>query len=215
MISTDRQRTQFIPPGHSAKPAGVDTIGRPISNKETYILDEQKQPVPVGVAGELYLGGDGLARGYFNRPDLTAEKFIPNPFSSVPGARLYRTGDLCRHLPYGNIVFLGRMDHQVKIRGFRIELGEIEVRLGQYPEVHQCVVMAREDEPGDKRLVAYVVPNDFQASLNIASLRDFLTETLPHHMIPSAFVMMEKLPLTPNGKIDRNAFLCQLTLAPK
>lgn len=186
-------------------PSGGDTIGRPLSNKQAYILDKQKQLVPVGVAGELYLGGDGLARGYLNRPDLTAEKFISNPFSATAGGRLYRTGDLCRQLASGDIVFLGRMDYQVKIRGFRIELGEIEVRLGQYPGVHQCVVMAREDEPDDKHLVAYVVPNDLQVSFSITSLRDFAAETLPQHMVPSAFVVMEKLPLTPNGKIDRNA----------
>ena len=132
-------------------------IGRPLANRESYILDRYGNPVPIGVPGELHIGGAGLARGYFNRPDLTAEKFIPNPFSGEPGARLYKTGDRARYLPDGNIEFLGRIDHQVKIRGFRIELGEIEAVLGQHPAVREAVVLAREEAPGEKRLVAYVV----------------------------------------------------------
>ncbi len=184
---------------------GVEMIGRPVAGEIAYILDQEKQLVPAGTEGELHLGGAKLARGYLNRPELTAEKFVSDPFRSIPGSRLYRTGDLCRYLPDGNIVFLGRIDHQVKIRGFRIELGEIEIRLGQYPAVDQCIVIAREDESGDKRLLAYIAPNDFQAPPEISRLREFLEGALPDHMIPSAFVMMEKLPLTPNGKIDRSA----------
>ena len=187
------------------RPDGVETIGRPILNKEAYILNERRQPVPIGVRGELYLGGDGVARGYFNRPDLTAQKFVPNPFRSRPGARLYRTGDICRYLPDGNIEFLGRLDQQVKVRGFRIELGEIETVLGQHPGVEQCVVLAREDQPGQKQLVAYIVPAASNAAAGPEQLRDYLKQKLPQHMVPAAFVILERLPLTPNGKIDRNA----------
>jgi len=179
-------------------------IGHPVDNTEIYLLDTYLHPVPVGVPGELHIGGVGLARGYLNRPGLTAQKFIPNPFSDRPGARLYKTGDLARYLPDGNIEFLGRIDHQVKIRGFRIELGEIEAVLGQYPAVRETVVLAREDTPGDKRLVAYVVPRDEQIPV-ISELRRFLKEKLPDYMVPSTFVTLDVLPLTPNGKVDRRA----------
>jgi amino acid adenylation domain-containing protein len=177
-------------------------IGRPIANTQVYVLDEHKQPVPIGVPGELYTGGDGLARGYLNRPDLTAEKFVEHPFN--PTQRLYRTGDWVRYQPNGTLEFLGRIDQQVKIRGFRIELDEIESVLSQYSAVQQCIVIVREDEPGDKRLVAYIVM-DGQPSASTVQLRQFLQQTLPNHMIPSAFMQLETLPLTPNGKVDRRA----------
>ncbi|MBC8229643.1 non-ribosomal peptide synthetase [bacterium] len=179
-------------------------IGRAIRNVQLYVLNRYLQPVPIGVPGELHIGGVGLARGYLNRPELTAEKFIPNPFSNEPGTCLYKTGDLVRYLPDGNIEFLGRMDHQVKIRGFRVELGEIEVVLSRHPAVQEAVVLAREHGPGDKRLVAYVVPNQKQVPIT-RELRRFLKENLPDYMLPSAFVMLEKMPLTPNGKVDRSA----------
>jgi acyl carrier protein len=155
----------------------------------------------VGVAGELHIGGDGLARGYLNRAELTAEKFITNPFSNDPQARLYKTGDLARYLPDGNIEFLGRIDNQVKIRGYRIELGEIESALGQHSAVREAVVLAREESPGDRRLVAYVVAASGSAA-SAHELRSFLQQKLPEYMIPSACVFLESLPLTPNGKID-------------
>jgi amino acid adenylation domain-containing protein len=179
-------------------------IGRPIANTQVYILDPYLNPVPIGVPGELHIGGDGLARGYLNRPELTAEKFIPNPFSADPASRLYKTGDRARYLPDGNIEFLGRFDHQVKIRGFRIELGEIEAVLGRHPAVREAVVAVREDDPGAKRLVGYVVarsPGQPAAS----ELRDYLKDKLPEYMIPAAFVFLDALPLTPNGKLDRKA----------
>ena len=179
-------------------------IGRPIANTQFYILDRYLQPVPVGVPGELLIGGDGLARGYLNRPELTAEKFIRHPFSDTPNARAYRTGDLARRSPDGNIELLGRMDHQVKIRGFRIELGEIEAVLLQFTKVREAVVVAREDAPGDKRLVAYLTTYS-QTAVSLNELRRFLREKLPDYMVPSAFVMLERLPLTPNGKVDRRA----------
>jgi len=177
-------------------------IGRPIDNTEIYILDAHQQTLPVGLPGELLIGGDGLARGYHNRPDLTADRFVPHPFKA--GARLYRTGDLAKYRADGNILCLGRLDHQVKIRGFRIELGEIETQLASHPEVKQNVVVAREDTPGDKRLVAYVVPRPATAP-TAASLREHLRGNLPDYMLPAAFVLLEVLPLTPNGKIDRKA----------
>ena len=158
----------------------------------------------MGVAGELCIAGAGLARGYLNRPDLTAEKFIPHPFSQQPGERLYRTGDLARYLPDGNIEFLGRIDHQVKIRGFRIELGEIETALAQHPAVQACVVQAREDTPGNKQLVAYLVPRLEQAPPS-SELRSYLKDKLPEYMLPAVFVMLDQLPLTPSGKVDRKA----------
>jgi amino acid adenylation domain-containing protein len=179
-------------------------IGRPIANTQVYLLDAFLQPVPIGVPGELYVGGNGVARGYLNRPELTAERFIPDPFSHEPGARLYKTGDLARYLSDGTLEFLGRLDHQVKIRGFRIELGEIEAVLSQHSEVRETVVVAREDSLGDKRLAAYIVAKPGQAPA-ITSLRSLLKEQLPEYMVPSAFVLLEALPLTPNGKVDRQA----------
>ena len=179
-------------------------IGRPLANRATYILDKHDNPVPIGVPGELHIGGMGVARGYLNRPDLTAEKFVPDPFSAEPGARLYKTGDLARYLPDGNIEFLGRADHQVKIRGFRIELGEIETVLGQHPAVREAVVLARDDAPGEKRLVAYVVARP-QSPPPAHDLRGFLKERLPEHMVPAVFVRLDALPLTPSGKVDRRA----------
>ncbi len=179
-------------------------IGKPISNTQVYILDHHLQLVPIGVPGELHIGGAGLARGYLNRPDLTQEKFIPNPFSDELGSRLYKTGDLARYLPDGNIECLGRLDHQVKIRGFRIELGEIEAVLAQHPTVQKNVVIAHEEPSYNKRLIAYLTPKPERFIDNI-SLRGFLKERLPNYMIPSAFVSLEAMPLTPNGKIDRRA----------
>jgi len=179
-------------------------IGRPISNVQVYVLSPDLQPLPVGIPGDLYIAGSGLARCYLNQPVLTAEKFIPNPYSNEPGGRLYKTGDLVRYLPDGNVEFLGRSDYQVKIRGFRIELGEIEAALSQHPGVRTTVVLAREDVPGDKHLVAYVVPHQFQV-LTLQEMRKFLRDLLPNYMVPSTFVMLEALPLTPNGKVDRRA----------
>jgi amino acid adenylation domain-containing protein len=180
------------------------TIGRPISNSQAYILDRHQHLVPIGVAGELHLGGAGLARGYLNRPELTAERFIPNPFSNDPSARLYKTGDLARYLPSGEIEYLGRMDNQVKIRGFRIELGEIEAVISEYPAVRESVVLAIEDRPDEKRLVAYIVEKQTPIA-RISELRSYLEHKLPAYMVPTAFVVLEKLPLTPNGKLDRKA----------
>ncbi|MBD2002952.1 MULTISPECIES: non-ribosomal peptide synthetase [Cyanophyceae] len=177
-------------------------LGRPLANTQVYVLDRHLQLVPVGVSGELYIGGAGLARGYLNREDLTALRFISNPFSDTE-ARLYKTGDLVRYLPDGNLEFLGRTDDQVKIRGFRIELGEIETLLSQDPSVRQVVILAREDQPGDRRLVAYVVPHPGQVT-NTNDLRHFLQQKLPEYMVPSV-VILKALPLTANGKVDRGA----------
>ena len=189
--------------------SAVLSIGRPIANTQIYILDRHGEPVPIGVAGELYIGGAGVARGYWNRPELTAEKFLKDPFSSEPGARMYRTGDLGRWLLDGNIEFLGRNDFQVKIRGFRIELGEIEARLAKHPLVREAVVMAREDTPGDRRLVAYytaAVTDELGAEVSRAEqLRSHLSALLPEYMVPAAYVRLDSLPLTPNGKLDRKA----------
>lgn len=202
-----------------AKPAGADDllrevpIGRPLRNVQTYILDQYLQPVPVGVPGELHIGGAGLARGYLNCPELTAARFIRNPFSEDPQARLYKTGDRVRYLADGYIEYLGRIDQQVKIRGFRIEPGEIEAALTQHPWVRESAVLAREDIPGDKRLVAYVVVNvdtgetrgNLLAEGGAGEWHSFLKVKLPVYMVPSAFVILDALPLTPSGKLDRRA----------
>nr|WP_017317816.1 non-ribosomal peptide synthetase [Mastigocladopsis repens] len=194
-------------------------IGRPITNTQIYLLDTNLQPVPIGVVGELYIGGDGLAREYLNRPYLNAERFIPNPFSNKLEARLYQTGDLARYLPDGNIEFLGRIDNQVKIRGFRIELGEIEAVLSQHPAVEETVVIATEDIPGDKLLVAYIVLSPEGRVLRgtsdsalMSDLSQYLKQKLPAYMIPAALMVLESLPLTPNGKIDRHALRALDTL---
>ena len=180
-------------------------IGRPIPNARAFILDRRLRPLPIGVAGDLYIGGAGLARGYVGRPDLTAEKFIPDPFGDAPGARLYRTGDLARYLPDGNIEYLGRDDHQVKVRGFRIELGEIEAVLGQHPAVLANVLLAQADPAGEQRLVAYVVAREKGPRPRVEELRGFLQERLPEYMVPALFVPLDALPLTANGKLDRRA----------
>jgi len=179
-------------------------IGRPIANTEIHIMDENLQPVPVGMLGELVIGGAGVVRGYLNRAELTAKRFIKNPFSSNHGRPLYRTGDLARYLPDGNIEFMGRMDYQVKIRGHRIELGEIEAVLNDHPAVYESVVIAREDVPGQKRLVAYVIPREEQG-LNLSDLRDYVKEKLPGYMVPAHVVALKAFPQTPNKKIDRKA----------
>src|SRR5450830_1993393 len=180
-------------------------IGKPVGNTQFYLLDEQQQPVPLGVPGEIYIGGAGVARGYLNRDDLTAERFLQDPFSREASARMYRTGDLGRYLPDGNIEYLGRNDDQVKIRGFRIELGEIDARLAKHPAVHEAVVTAREDVPGDKRLVAYYTVQSTDSEPAIDSLRGWLLGQLPAYMVPVAYVRLDALPLTPNGKLDRKA----------
>lgn len=182
-------------------------IGRPIANTQIYLLDEQMQilsPEVPGASGEIYIGGAGLARGYLNRPQATSEYFIPNPFAPQKSDRLYKTGDLARYLPDSNIEFIGRIDHQVKIRGFRIELVEIEAALTQHPLVRESVVIAREDIPGDKRLVAYVVLSS-QQTFTVNELREFLKQQLPDYMIPTTFVQLDSLPLNPNRKVDRKA----------
>ncbi|WP_310482214.1 polyketide synthase, partial [Chamaesiphon sp. VAR_48_metabat_403] len=177
-------------------------IGKPISNTQVYILDADLQPVPIGVEGELHIGGDGLARGYLHRPDLDAQKFIAHPLAEV--GRLYKTGDRARYLPDGNIEFLGRIDNQVKIRGFRIELGEVEATLAMHPSVREAIAILREDRPGDKRLVAYVVPDPI-SPVEISQLRNDLQQQLPEYAIPAAFVYVAAMPLTANGKVDRKA----------
>ncbi|WP_208491975.1 non-ribosomal peptide synthetase [aff. Roholtiella sp. LEGE 12411] len=179
-------------------------IGNAIANTQLYVLDQYCQPVPIGVAGELHIGGLGLARGYLNQPELTAQKFIPNPFSQTPGERLYKTGDLARYRPDGVLEFLGRIDDQVKIRGFRIELAEIQSVILEHSEVKEAVVIAREDVPGNKRLVAYIVWNA-ESSSSIDVLQSFLSEKLPDYMVPSVVVPLKALPLTTNGKVDIKA----------
>ncbi len=179
-------------------------IGRPLANREIYIMDRHGNPVPVGIPGELHIGGRSLARGYLNRPDLTADRFIPDPFSNTTGARMYKTGDLARHLPDGNIEYIGRTDHQVKIRGFRIELGEIEAALAQHPAVRQAIVSAHQDVAGEKRLIAHVV-GDREHAPTANDLRSFLKDRVPEYMVPSVFMSLESVPTMPNGKIDRSA----------
>ncbi|MFN8433384.1 MAG: amino acid adenylation domain-containing protein [Anaerolineales bacterium] len=178
-------------------------VGRPIANTQIYILDSELQPVPVGVIGDLYIGGDGVSRGYLNRPELTAERFIPNPFDG--SSTIYKTGDVARYLPDGNIEFFGRSDQQVKVRGFRIETGEIEVRLASHPSVRQAVVVAWKEKTSDASLVAYVVPASAESEADAHQLREYLRKTLPEYMVPSIFMNVESLPLTPNGKVDRKA----------
>ncbi|MFL5589569.1 MAG: amino acid adenylation domain-containing protein [Ktedonobacteraceae bacterium] len=183
-------------------------IGKPIANMHTYVLDSNLQPVPRGIVGELFLGGEGLAYGYLHRPEITAERFVPHPFSKHAGDRLYRTGDLARYLPDNNLEFLGRIDHQVKIRGIRVELGEIETVLNRYPGVGEVVVVVREDRPGDKRLVAYLVGqahSEEAEQVTAGDLRQHLQARLPEYMLPAAFVWLDTLPLTPNGKVNRQA----------
>ncbi len=179
-------------------------IGKPISNDRVYLLDRALQPVPQGVLGEIYIGGFGVTHGYLNRPDLTAERFLPDPFSKTPGARMYRTGDLGRFNSRGEIIFGGRIDFQVKIRGFRVELGEIEATIEKHPQVKQCVVFAHENSGTEKKIIAYLVPQNHD-QFSTEALRDWLAEKLPDYMVPSYFVPLHEIPLTPTGKVDRRA----------
>ncbi|MFP2933735.1 amino acid adenylation domain-containing protein, partial [Pyxidicoccus sp. 3LG] len=178
------------------------TIGGPLPGVRVYVLDAALRPAPVGVPGELYVGGVGLARGYLGRPELSAERFVPNPFATAPGERMYRTGDVVRWRTSGELEFVGRADTQVKIRGFRIELGEIEAALSQHPEVQEAVVVVRDEVSGQRRLVAYLTPRD-EAAPETAKLRTFLKERLPEYMVPATFVTLESFPLSPAGKVDR------------
>jgi natural product biosynthesis luciferase-like monooxygenase protein/amino acid adenylation domain-containing protein/FkbM family methyltransferase len=189
----------------SGRPARNPPLGRPLPNVRVYLLDERLRPVPVGVRGELYIGGDGIARGYAGRPELTADRFIPDPFGVEPGRRLYRTGDAARYLPRGEVEFLGRIDNQLKLRGYRVEPGEIEAALRGHRSIREAAVVAHEGRSGDKSLAAYVVPEAEAPALQSGDLRDFLKSRLPAHMIPSTYVLLESLPLTANGKIDRKA----------
>ncbi|ELS02825.1 amino acid adenylation enzyme/thioester reductase family protein [Xenococcus sp. PCC 7305] len=196
--------TEFILDSQRENIGSLPPIGKPIANTKIYILDSYLQPVPIGVTGEIYIGGVGLASEYLNRPELTKKKFIPNPFSDSPSGRLYKTGDLARYLRDGNIEFLGRVDNQVKIRGYRIEPGEIETVLAKHPQIKENIILVREDIPSAKRLVAYIVPTQEQVP-SLEELRSFLKQKLPSYMIPSALVPIEAIPLTPSGKIDRFA----------
>jgi acyl carrier protein len=179
-------------------------IGKPMPDLQVYVLDPKQQPVPVGIPGELYVGGAGLSRNYLNRSELTAERFIPDPFSGEVGARLYKSGDLARYLPNGDLEFLGRMDEQVKVRGYRIESGDIEAALNKCPGVRESVVTLHEDGHNDQQLVAYVVETD-SGSLTTTRLHGFLKDLLPDYMVPALFVMLDILPLTANGKVDKRA----------
>jgi amino acid adenylation domain-containing protein len=194
--------------------ASTSFIGRPIGDLQIYILDSYRQPVPIGVPGEMYIGGAGVVRGYLNQPTLTSERFIPNCFSNQPNARLYKSGDLARYLPNGDIEYLGRIDNQVKVRGFRIELGEIEAIISQYPAVRETVVVVSEESVNSQRIIAYIVPQT-EPTLIITELRSFLESKLPNYMVPAAFVTLEELPLTPNGKIDRKALPAPNTNRPQ
>jgi amino acid adenylation domain-containing protein len=191
---------------HEVQPSDPRTgsvcIGKPIANTQLYILDENMRPVPPGVTGELFIGGAGVGLGYLNRPELTAERFVPDPFSAG-GAKLYKSGDLARYRGDGTLEYLGRADDQVKIRGYRIELGEIEAALTAAPGVQSCAILAREDEPGNKQLVAYVAASGNEPPA--AELQTFLGKSLPDYMVPAHFVFLDELPLTPNGKVDRKA----------
>jgi amino acid adenylation domain-containing protein len=204
----------YYPVPLAAGGPGVALAGRPIANAQLYILDERLRLVPAGVSGEVYIGGAGVARGYLNSPAQTAEKFIPHPFSREPGSRLYRTGDLARYRHDGQIELLGRIDHQVKLRGLRIELAEIEGALNLHEDVREAVVLAREDVPGEKRLVAYVVAEG-ERPRTLRSMRDHLKERLPEYMVPTAYVFLDSLPLTPNGKLDRQALPAPDTARPE
>jgi acyl carrier protein len=186
------------------KGTGSVPIGPPLANTRFYIVDQFTNPVPIGIYGELCIGGAGLSHGYLNRPELTAEKFIPDLFGSEPGSRLYRTGDLMRYREDGNLEFAGRLDHQVKVRGFRIELGEVETALLRHESVRAAVVVAREERPGEQRLVAYVA-GDLNQLPGASDWRTFLIQRLPEYMIPSLFIKLEALPLLPNGKVNRRA----------
>jgi len=188
-------------------------IGRPISNIQIYVLDRHEKPAPVGVCGEIYIGGVGVGRGYFGRPELTAERFLPNPFGE-PGSRMYRTGDLARWLPEGTVEYLGRIDQQVKIRGFRIELGEIEAAIGALPGVRDVAVLVREDSPGERHLVAYLVPHENATSIEPYQLRNHLRQRLPEYMVPAHFAVLDSLPLTSSGKLDRKALPAPELTAP-
>ena len=192
-------KVSTIEQGHS-----TPSIGRPISNTRVYVLDQLMQPVPIGVPGELYASGEGLARGYLGHPDLTAEYFVPDPFTDRPGTRMYKTGDMVRYVNDGNLHFLGRNDQQIKIRGFRVEPGEIETILCQHPQIREAVVVAYEELSGNKRLIAYLVP-DTASSPAPEQVRAYLQSKLPVYMIPSAIIILERLPLTSNGKLDRRA----------
>jgi amino acid adenylation domain-containing protein/non-ribosomal peptide synthase protein (TIGR01720 family) len=197
--------TYEVKSGDAKNKVGIVPLGRPLGNVQVYVLDERMGPVPVGVPGELYVGGKSLARGYVNHAALTAEQFVPNPFSKAGAERLYRTGDRVRYLEDGNLEFLGRVDSQLKIRGYRVELGEIEAALSEHPAIEQAVVLAQAGESGDKRLTAYVAPQANSEDVDVNDLRSYLKEMVPDYMVPTAFLVLKEMPLTPNGKVDRKA----------